>query len=306
MPLSRRGVIGLSAAPLFAAERVKRPVLDSEPWRLFGMPDMGELAGPDPKKQHIVDHGLFRMPNGKWRLWACLRGLAVGRVLYGWEGDSLERGGWRELGVVARMAPEWGEGSGRGGGETIQAPFFLQRDGVYHLFYNSRGVRLMTSREGEKFERFDLGGTRRNLLYPDGGRDVMVLEIDGVFHAYSTVSTTDRQGYIVLKTSKDLREWSDLKIVCRGGRGGSGPVSAESPFVVALGKTYYLFRASSDEPVTFVYASEDPTYFGVNDDRNLVAELPLKAPEVVRDGEKWFITDLGDFQGVMVRRLRWV
>jgi hypothetical protein len=270
------------------------------------MPDLGPLNGPDATRQHIVDHGFYQLPNGKWRVWACLRGTAVGRLLFGWEGDSLDRGGWRELGVMARALDEWREGgAGSGKAEVMQAPHFLSVDGVYHLFYNSQGVRLMTSRDGLSFERVDLGGDRRNILYPDGGRDVMVLKIGDTYHAYSTVSTTDRQGYVVLKTSKNLRDWSELKIVCRGGRGGDGPVSAESPFVVALGKFYYLFRASSNEPLTFVYASEDPAYFGVNDDKNLIAQLPLKAPEVILHEGKWYVSDLADFKGLVMLRLRW-
>ena len=35
------------------------PVIDSEWWRICDMPDLGKLQGPDPEKQHIVDHGFI-------------------------------------------------------------------------------------------------------------------------------------------------------------------------------------------------------------------------------------------------------
>jgi hypothetical protein len=305
--LSRREMIALAASvPAFAQQGPKVPTLEGDPWRLFPMPDLGELKGADLSRQHIVDHGFYQTPAGKWRCWACIRGAAVGRIFYGWEGDSLDRGGWRPLGVTLRSSAEWGEAGAGTSNETLHAPYFLRIDGVENMFYDSRGVRMMRSTDGLHFERVDLGGDRRNVLYPDGGRDVMLLKVGDTYHSYLTVSTREREGYVILKTSKNLLDWTAAKIVCRGGKAGDGPVSAESPFVVALDKYFYLFRASSTEPVTFVYRSEDPAYFGVNDDRNLIAELPLKAPEVVLHSGNWYISDLADFQGLMLRRLQWL
>ena len=77
------------------------------------------------------------------------------------------------------------------------------------------------------------------------------------------------------------------------------------PFVVHLDGWFYLFRASSMDFLTYVYRSETPYCFGCNDDRKLVAVLPIKAPEIVRHGGRWYISDLADFQGVMLHRLRW-
>jgi hypothetical protein len=282
------------------------PVLDGEPWRLFDAPDLGTLNGPDLARQHVVDHGFLQLPNGRWRVWACVRGTAVGRLFHAWEGEALHRGAWRPLGVTLRAAAEWGERGAGTTNETLHAPFIIMIDSVYHLFYDSAGVRLMRSTDGLTFERVDLGGARRNVLYPDGGRDVMVLKIEDLYYAYLTVSTTDRRGHVMVKTSPNLLDWSAPTIVSRGGRAGDGPVSAESPFVVALGPYFYLFRASSTEPLTFVYRSDDPSDFGVDDDRYLIASLPVKAPEVVFHDGQWYVSDLADFRGLMMHRLRWV
>jgi hypothetical protein len=311
---------GFCAAAGQAVPRV--PVLEGEPWDICVMPDLGALKGPVPHDQHIVDHGFLLRPDGKWTLWACIRGTAAGRILYGWEGDSLTEGPWRPLGVTAQADPLWGENAAgpnpesgtvpgtpqakapRWRGAVIQAPYFLKWGDEFLCFYNSNGIRVMTSRDGKTFTR---RGTPPdgNLLYADGGRDVMVLPVGGVLHAYSTISTTDRRGYIMLRTSTDLKNWTPGKNVNEGGPGGRGPVSAESPFVVALDGYFYLFRASSEDGKTYVYRSLVPDDFGVNDNSKLVATLKLKAPEVIQHEGRWFISDLGSFQALKLRRLRW-
>ena len=287
----------------------RKPVIDFDgAWRICTMPDLGELNGPEPRRQHIVDHGFIQAENGEWQLWACMRGTAVSRLLYGWSGDSFEEAPWEPLGVVARAEKQYGEQVRERDGqrvETMGAPFFMKEGDTYYCFYHSAGIRLMTSKDGIHYERADLGGDRGNLLYPDGGRDVMVLKIDGLYHAYSTVSTRDGHGYVILKTSPDLLEWSKTKIVSRGGVAGDGPVSAESPFVVELDGYYYLFRASSITFKTYVYRSEDPTDFGINDDSKLIATFPWKAPELMQVDGQWYISDLADFQGIKMAKMSW-
>jgi len=282
------------------------PAIDSDWWRICEMPDLGELNGPDPARQHVVDHGFIRARNGKWQLWACIRGTAVSRLLFGWEGDSLEEGPWPARGVVARARAEYGEGAGER--EAIGAPFFAVFDDVYYCFYHSRGIHVMTSEDGVNYTR-KLNERGTSVLYADGGRDVMMLRIGGRFFSYTAVSTAAKdgwkRGFVALRTSDDLSHWSDYTIVCEGGVAGNGPVSPESPFVVALDGYYYLFRATSTDFKTYVYRSRTPYHFGVNDDTKLIGVLPIKAPEIVRHDGKWYISDLADFQGIKLARLRW-
>jgi beta-fructofuranosidase len=283
------------------------PVIDSEWWRICDMPDLGELQCPDPEKQHIVDHGFILAANGKWQMWACIRGTAAGRLLYGWEGASLETGPWKPLGVTARADSSFGEQVYPE--ESIQAPYFRKEGDEYLCFYNSNGIRIMTSSDGVHYVR-KIIRDNNNLLYAEGGRDVMVMKEGETWFAYSTISTVAadgwKSGFVILRTSPDLVHWSDYTIVSSGGVGGNGHVSAESPFVLKIDGYYYLFRASSITFRTYVYRSETPWHFGVNDDSKLITEFPVKAPEIILFNGHYYISDLADWQGIKLARLKWI
>lgn len=282
------------------------PVVDSNWWRICEMPDLGTLNGDDPERQHVIDHGFIQAENGMWQLWACMRGTAVGRLFFGWEGASLESGPWQPKGIVARAQEKYGEPVDP---EKIQAPYFMKIDGKYYCFYNAAGIRWMESEDGLHYKR-KVGKDGNNILYKEGGRDVMVIKIKDQFFAYSTVSTVAkdgwRYGYVIVRTSKDLKRWSDYTIVAHGGKAGGGPISAESPYVVELKGYFYLFRASSVDGKTYVYRSDNPYLFCNNDDENLIAELPIKAPELIHHNDQWYISDLADFQGIKLAKLKWV
>lgn len=284
------------------------PVIDGDFWRIGAAPDLDSLNGPDPSKQHVVDHGFVKDESGRWHLWACMRGTKVSRLLYAWEGASLTDGVlWEQKGIAARALPEWNEQK-EGDREQMQAPYFLKINDTYYCFYNSAGIRIMTSRDGANYTRPRFKDDS-NMLYEKGGRDVMVLPVGDTYFAYSTISTVARdgwlRGFVNVRTSKDLKKWSDYTIVSEGGRAGNGAVSAESPFVQEYQGYYFLFRSSSSTGTTFVYRSQDPYNFGVNNDDKLIAELPVWAPELILEDGQWYISDIADFQGVNLARLKW-
>ena len=131
-----------------------------------------------------------------------------------------------------------------------------------------------------------------------------------LYLAYSCVTTVSRDdwlsAFVIVRRSKDLREWSDYSIVSQGGICGNGAVSAESPFVVQRGTWFYLFRSSSTDFNTYVYRSDTPFHFGSNDDSKLISILPIKAPEIIEHGGQWYISELDDFRGIKMSRLSWV
>ena len=167
---------------------------------------------------------------------------------------------------------------------------------------------MMDSDNGIDFERV-LSSEGSSFLYA-GGRDPMVLKWNGLYLGYSCVTKVSQDNwlsaFVIVRRSKDLREWSDYTIVSEGGICGNGPVSAESPFVVNRGKWFYLFRSSSMDFNTYVYRSDTPYHFGCNEDSKLIAVLPIKAPEIIEHNGSWYISDLADFRGIKMSRLNWV
>jgi hypothetical protein len=83
----------------------------------------------------------------------------------------------------------------------------------------------------------------------------------GIYYCYYTAYPKDH-GSFYLRTSKDLANWSESKIVAFGGSAGSGKGSAECPFVYFNKSSgyYYLFRTQD-----------------YGDDRFLVTTLPVVA-----------------------------
>ncbi len=284
------------------------PIVASDWWRICEMPDLGDLTGPDPAEQNIVDHHMYLDDEGRWHLWAAIRGVTCDHLIYGWEGVSLEEGPWEPKGVVLRADPQAGERNKPDGGELLSAPFFIKHAGEWNCFYNSNaGIHRLRSKDGKTFERV-LNANGTSLSY-EGGRDPMVLKIGDLYFAYSCVTTVSAdnwlKGFVIVRTSPDLEEWSDYTIVSEGGIAGNGPVSSESPFVVELDGLFYLFRATSTDFKTYVYRSDTPYNFGVNDDSKLIAVLPIKAPEIILHDGQYYISDLADFRGIKLARLRW-
>ncbi len=295
------------------------PVIDGDFWRIGTYPDLGDLAYE--AEHEVVDHAIFRSDDGKWHLWACIRGLKVGRVFYGWEGDALEEGPWRPVGVVMRADHAYGESINDWNGEEwIQAPHVVIRDGIHYMFYGGHNtelgecqINLATSKDGRDWQRYkNSQGYSRLFTGPGEARDPMVIQIGDRYHCYYTGHDTGlrRPCKIYCRTSKDLYHWSDYCEVSWGGHAsGTGPWSAECPFVVHLDGYYYLFRTSEyrSPARTHVYRSQDPFDFGLGHDGKWIATLRVAAPEVVQDGDRYYISTVEDLRGgVKLARLRWV
>ena len=286
---------------------VYKPVIDGKWWRICEMPDLHELNNDNLKMHNVVDHGFYLDDDGLWHLWAAIRGTKIGHPICSWTGTSLEEGPWNYQGVVLRADKKYSENVKPDGKELVCAPFFITHENIRYCFYNSKGIHWLKETEKNVFQRV-LNQDDSSLSHP-GGRDPMLLKIGDTWFAYSCVTTVSAdswaKSFVIVRTSKNLIDWSDFTIVSEGGIAGNGPVSAESPFVVFKAGLYYLFRASSMTFTTFVYCSDNPYNFGVNDDSRLIAELPIKAPEIIFHNEQYYISDLEDFQGIKLAKLNW-
>jgi sucrose-6-phosphate hydrolase SacC (GH32 family) len=193
----------------------------------------------------------------------------------------------------------------------LQAPFVVERDGVYHMFYgNGTAVCQATSSDGIDFKRrFNDAGV--TAIYSDGSatRDPMVLRDGDRWIAYTSAAREGRNG-IYARTSNDLETWSEPTLVSEGGRAGHGPESAECPFVIYRPEVglYYLFRNQlyGENARNTVYASPDPMNFGVDDDRYFVTELPIAAPEIASyKGETYIVALRDTLDGIHIAHLSW-
>ena len=291
-----------------AADAPKRPQVIGKWWQVAGDPDLGDLTNP---KQQPVDFGVWQASDGSWQLWSCIRNTREAghtRLFYRWEGAKLTEADWKPMGIAMRADPKAGELAG-----GLQAPFVFRERDRYVMFYGGWDrICSATSNDGKTFERLLDDRGKATLFGEDGGntRDPMLLKIGDRWHCYYTAHPNDA-GAVYCRTSANLRNWSDAKIVARGGRATRHKYSAECPFVVELEKgQYYLFRTQQygNDAQTSVYFSRDPLDFGVDrDEGHLIGTLPVAAPEIVKHNGEYFIAALlPSLKGIQIARLEWV
>lgn len=289
---------------------VLAPQIDGDWWTVAGDPDLGDFTNP---KQQPVDFGVWQAADGTWQLWSCIRNTKCGgntRLFYRWEGRHLTDTDWKPMGIAMQAKTELGETEG-----GLQAPYVLKIAGVYHMFYGDwENICLATGPDGKTFTR-QLTGSGKTGMFTEGPgnntRDPMVLPVDDLYYCYYT-AYPNRQGAVYCRTSRDLRHWSDSRIVAFGGSAGTGATQSECPFVVYHRESgyYYLFRTQhyAGNPETRVYRSKNPMEFGINrDDRYLVCILPVAAPEIIEyEGDYYIASLLPNLKGIRIARLKWV
>lgn len=288
------------------ATRVLVPRVAGPAWTVARDPDLGALTDP---KQEPVDFAIWQAGDGTWQLWSCIRKTRCGgktRLFHRWEGRQLTDPDWTPMGIAMQADPTLGETPG-----GLQAPFVFRDGGRWVMAYGDwEHICLAESADGKSFTR-RIGADGRTGMFGEGAnaRDPMVFPLGGLFHCYYTANPGGK-GASYVRTSPDLKTWSASRVVAAGGAAGTGPWSAECPFVVWVeeARAYYLFRTQQykPDPRTTVYRSEDPLDFGVNDDRHLVCTLPMAAPEIVRHDGQWHIAWLlPSLKGIQVARLEW-
>ena len=283
------------------------PRIEGEFWTIAGNPDLGPLTGA---AQQPVDFAIWQALDGTWQLWSCIRGTrAKGhtRLFYKWQARRLTDTNWAPLGIALMADPGAGETEG-----GLQAPFVLKVGPRYSLFYGDWDhICQAASADGKRFVRqLTTGGTSGmfSVAPRANTRDPMVLVHGRRFYCYATANPQGR-GAVSCSVSTDLRHWSAPIIVCAGGDAGTGPSSAECPFVYEHrgAGIFYLFRTQryGRDAETRVYASSDPLDFGVGDDRCHVATLPVAAPEIITDAGRLFLACLRpELDGIRITRLR--
>ncbi len=288
-----------------AADPVLTPVPDSDWVQIAGNPDLGEWTSP---KQEPVDFGIWQAADGTWQLWSCIRHTkhpGRTRVFYRWEGRNLTDPDWEPKGITFRGDGTIGETVG-----GMQAPHVIRHGGLWKMFYGDyRHICVAHSSDGKTFEKQLTNGMAG--LFNEGprahARDPMLLRVGPRWFCYYSAHPAGRHG-IWLRTTKDFDQWSEPRQVYTGGQAGKEWWNFECPHVIRHDGWFYLFATQNYKPgaqQTSVYRSADPTWFGIDDDANFVAHLPVAAPELIRHDGQWYLAALNPgLDGIRITKLR--
>ncbi len=183
------------------------------------------------------------------------------------------------------------------GESHIWAPHVIYDRGVYYMFY-AGGTADHTAYRMSLATSTDLVHWTRdaaNPLFTDGfdGRDPMVLKVGQQWVMYYTANSTPSGGnhIVAYRTSADLKRWSERKVAFQHPQTGTFGGPTESPFVVQRGTDWYLFVCcDGGYESTKVYKSKNPLHFTID---QLVGTISAHAAEVVRDGNRWYVTGAG-------------
>ncbi|PYI56609.1 hypothetical protein DLM86_06480 [Paenibacillus flagellatus] len=180
--------------------------------------------------------------------------------------------------------------------KEFYAPFIVEKDGLYHMFYSPHQMRLAVSSDLYRW-------TPKGALFSqDGGmRDPNVIFCDGRY-----IMVYYAKPAIWARTSTDLLHWSDPVDIFRTER----PGELESPVLIARDNLFYLFWCIYDghngpfDNRTSVYCSDDPFDFH---GKEAIASLPAHAPEVFQDeAGDWYISSAEyPYRGVSIAQLSW-
>ncbi len=306
-----------SSPPQTSESPVLVPQIDGDWWTIASNPDLGDAGTPT---QEQVDFALWQAQDGTWQLWECIRNTLSGgptgngRLFYHWQGSSLTDTSWEPLGIAMEAEPSVGEPPG-----SLQAPHVIRVGDTWHMAYGDWiEICHATSSDGKTFARELIDGGSGMFGEPPvtmatNTRDPMVLPMDGGYRIYYSALPDGHDDGVYTRWSTDLEQWGGSTLAAVGGEAGQGPTTSECPFVVyhPASGYYYLFRTQQYAPgaqKTSVYRSQDPTSFGVDDDRYLVGTLPVAAPEIVLiDGQYYIAALTGDpsvgLHGVRIAKL---
>ena len=318
-------LLALSAAAMTLAQCTAPVMVPHQEKKFVNIykPDGDKFFGPDTKylkegqwyDQWVAnDHTFVRHTDGSWHIFGITHPLVLTDPL----SDGIHDGEYASFHAVSPPAhfhgtlgsdyyadkPKVLPPSDRPG-EILpnHAPYIFVKDEVYHMIYGHSPIRMATSADLYKW-------TPQGELFSDkdGARDPNILLINGTYHlVYCSLKC------VKMVTSKDLKQWSEPKVILR-----TNKFDPESPSLISHNGRFYLFVCSWDgnwdkkevvgayQNKTYVYQSEDPSDFGTDNEQQITTLL-AHAPEIFQDEHgDWFISSAEwPARGVSVDRFTW-
>lgn len=207
--------------------------------------------------------------------------------------DSYFEGGWVDKPKVLKRH------------RTNHSPNMIEKDGVYYMIYGNKNMLLATSTDLYNWKKE--GVVFQDTTHFDP-RDPHLVEVDGTYYISYCASNV-----VVMRSSKDLRNWSEPKVIL------NPDYDPESPSIVEHNGKFYLFvcvwRPENNPKIKVIddaYTSQTLVYVADNigdiyDPKAAVAELKAHAPEIFQDEDgDWYISSAQyPVRGVSIDRLRW-
>jgi beta-fructofuranosidase len=285
------------------------PRIGGEYSRIY-FPEAGPFAGPDSENltagQFIEnwipnDHTFVKDPEGRWHAFGITGPETPKNHEAEWQAfhivseprpvrELMDRRHWTEHPKVLAAADRPGER------KDLWAPFVVEQDGLYHMFYGPCEMRMAVSEN-----LFDWEPQGAVFEQEGHARDPWIVDIGGLWHMVYIAGSD-----LYIRASKNLREWSDtpVKIFSM-----PRPGAPESPMLIQYKGLYYLFWTIHDghngpyDNRTFVYCSSNPLDFSGS---NELTMLTAHAPELIDDGGQWFISSVErPRRGVSLALLVW-
>ncbi len=270
-----------------------------------------------PAGRYVNDHGLVRGPDGLWHLFHIVGPTGKGCYDLGSEVSfghavSPDLLTWETRPDVLSIDP-----ASRHEPHHLFAPYVIEREGVYYLFYSGintdlkmESLCLATSRDLYTWEKHPANPVFRPSTSwaeyrPGSGtwaccRDPHVLPHSDYGYIMYYVTWLRDTGFRLVAlgaaVSDNLVSWQDVgPAMIREFASESSTTSMESPCVVAKGGLYYLFYKHRNG--TRLAVSDDPLRFTDQEDRFF---SPAHAAEVFEADGRWYMTHcsrvLGDVE----------
>ncbi len=245
-------------------------------------------------QNHLNDFCLFRDQSGLWHAIGIMgTGDAKSELrFFHSTGQSLRRR-FTNREPLFEGLPTWiGEPRSSNMSLRKHAPFVIYHEDEYHMFYrrpNGTNLHVRTRDPLRWPNRVELAFEEQD------ARDSCIIWVDEVFYHYSCQAMEIDgiwRSCVAVRTSHDLRQWSDAEPAHIDTSHVTDHSRMESPFVVKRPEGYYLFvrnRMFDYPSLTTIYFSQTPRRFP-SGNKAWFAELKdIHAPEIVEEAGRYFI-----------------